>query len=132
VGSAGERLTVVYTPNTETTGENMRFVDHAVRAHRFQRPPFDASRVGEALDDGRRAELVHVCSDTPMTRTVARNAEIWTLIVDGVHCPRDLVADGDSDAHRADAIRRREARIDQVLEDSFPASDPPPWTCIPT
>lgn len=85
--------------------------------------------VGEALDDGQHAELMRVCGDTPVTRAVTPAAEISTLILDNARGNAGLIDADASDAERANEIRRREAALDRVLEDSFPASDPPPWTC---
>lgn len=65
------------------------------------------------LDDHQRAELERVIDETPVTRVVAQRAPISTEMI----------------TPSREELDRRESAIDCALEDSFPASDPPSWTC---
>ena len=71
-------------------------------------------RLDATLSEEQRARLADIAERTPVTLTLKRGLPITTT----------LAPLGENDAHTRDV----EKRLDEALEESFPASDPPAVT----
>ena len=79
-------------------------------------------RLGASLDGEQHEQLIRVCDTTPMTLAVADAAWVTTEIVS-----TDSSSLQDAPWARSEPERCEES-IDEILDHSFPASDPPSWT----
>lgn len=79
-------------------------------------------RLGASLDGEQHEQLIQVCDSTPVTLAIADAAWVTTEIVS-----TDVCSPQDASLARVEPTLS-ETSIDEILEHSFPASDPPSWT----